>query len=94
MRLSKNHLTSHFFVAMDEHQSRLTLLCRVCGKSPKTYMHRKDSNACKALMLAAFGVDVGNESTEIYPHLVCNHCYLSMKRIKKSKETVVVLKPR
>ena len=77
---------------MDEHQTRLKFLCRVCGRKAKTYMHKKDSNACKSLLLAAFGVDVGSESGEIYPSLVCNHCYLSMQQIKKSKETGIVLK--
>lgn len=54
-------------------------------------MHRKDSNPVKSLLLAAFGVDIANESEEVYPHLVCNNCYLSMKRIQKSQEMGVAL---
>lgn len=55
-------------------------------------MHRKNSDACKSLILAAFGVDMASESKEVYPQLVCNNCYLSMKRIQKSKETGVTMK--
>lgn len=79
---------------MEEHLSRVKILCRVCGKNPKSYMHRKISDKVKPLLLSAFGVDVSNEPAEIYPSLVCNHCYLSlsMQRIAKSKETGVVSK--
>ena len=31
---------------------------------------------------------------EVYPHLVCNKCYLAMKRIEKSKESGIVLNSR
>lgn len=77
---------------MEGHQSRLKFLCRVCAKTSKKYSHRKDSDVCKPLLLAAVGVDVESEPKEVYPSCVCNKCYLSLQRIKKSKETGVVLK--
>ena len=77
---------------MENHQNILKLLCRVCGKKPKTYTHKKNSDACNSLLITAFGIDVRSESQEVYPTLVCNNCYLSMKRIKISKESGVALK--
>ena len=66
-------------------------MCRVCGKKAKTYLHNKESEKCKPLLLATFGVDVESEDKEIYPSSVCNNCYRSMQRIRTSQETGVHL---
>lgn len=77
---------------MADHQNRLKNMCRVCGKRPKKYSHNKESDACKSLLLGSFGIDVKSEPKEVYPHLVCNNCYLSMQRINRSKESGIALK--
>lgn len=77
---------------MEQHKKNLENLCRVCAKKGKKYTFNKNSDACKALLLAAFGVDVDSEAEEVYPTYVCSNCYKSMKRIKQSKESGVILK--
>ncbi len=43
--------------------------CRACGLKCKGYTHKKYSEQCKTALLSVFGIDVGEESEAVYPHL-------------------------
>ena len=60
--------------------------CRVCGNKPKGYKHNKNSDACQGILSSVFGLDVAAESDEIYPPVVCNSCYLTMRELEKAKQ--------
>ena len=53
----------------------------------KGYTHNKISEQCKAALLSAFGLDVGEENEAVYPPLVCHTCYLTLRQLQNAKET-------
>ena len=51
---------------MEAHKEHLKILCRVCCKRPKGYVHKKISEACQSLLSSELGiVDVLSESEDI-----------------------------
>ena len=71
---------------MEAHKVHLKNLCRVCGKKPKGYIHKKISEACQSLLSSE--LDIHTASTEpdnIYPPGVCNSCYLILKQKQKGE---------
>lgn len=71
---------------MELHKKHLENQCRVCGNKPKRYKHDKSSDACQGVLSSVFSLDVTSESDDIYPPVVCNSCYLTMKEIERSKQ--------
>ena len=65
---------------MEAHKEHIKILCRVCGKKPKGYVHKKNSDACKGILSSVLGLEVETESEDIYPSGICNSCYLILKR--------------
>ena len=49
--------------------------------------HNKNNDPCKAVLLNAFGIDVGKESEEIYPSLVCQNCYLTLWQLHNAQQS-------
>lgn len=62
---------------MDDHKKHLKNRCRVCGRKGKGYMHNKNSDKCKAVLLNA-GVAVDSDAPDIHPEVVCNSCYITL----------------
>ena len=52
------------------------VLCRV-------YAHDKRSHQCVAILS---WITAEEENEDIYPHLVCNSCYLTMRQLHTAKE--------
>ena len=71
---------------MEQHKFCLQNLCRVCGKKPKCYFHDKNSNNCRGALGSVLSVAAGEKDENIYPPKICNHCYLTLIQLKKSKE--------
>ena len=59
----------------------------MCAKKPKSYTHDKTSDQCNFLLKSVFGITTGEENDTIYPPLVCNHCYLTMRQLQLAKGT-------
>ncbi len=71
---------------MEAHKKHLNNLCRVCGKKPKGYIHKKISDACQSLLSSELGIHtVSSESESVYPPGVCNSCYLILKQKNKGE---------
>lgn len=75
---------------MEHHKQCLGNRCRVCGKKPNGYIHKKESDACQRVLLSMLGLDVSCESEEIYPPVVCNGCYATLKELVKAEEKGIV----
>lgn len=71
---------------MEQHKEYLKIQCRVCGKKPKRYKHDKNSDACQGVLSSVLELDVSSESEYIYPPVVCNSCYLTLKEIEKANK--------
>ena len=71
---------------MELHKKHIENKCKVCGNKPKGYKHNKNSDACQGILSSVFGLDVAAESDEIYPPVVCNSCYLTMRELEKAKQ--------
>ncbi len=72
--------------AMENHRKNLQNRCRVCGRKGKGYMHNKESEKCKAILLSA-NIAVDSDSTDIHPDSVCNSCYITLGQIRRAKES-------
>ena len=71
---------------MEAHKNHLNNLCRVCGKRPKGYIHKKTSDACQSLLSSELGIhSVASESVNVYPPGICNSCYLILKQKNKGE---------
>lgn len=46
-------------------------------------MHKKLSSTCEPLLSNLLNIDVRSESEEIFPPVVCNSCYLTLKKAKE-----------
>ena len=69
---------------MELHKKHIENWCRVCGNKPKGYKHCTDT--CQGILSSVFGLDVTAESDHIYPPVVCNSCYLTMREPEKAKQ--------
>ena len=71
---------------MEHHKKCLENKCRVCGNKPKGYIYKKESVACQKVLSSVLGLDVTSEPGEIYPSVVCNRCYATLKELDKAME--------
>lgn len=68
---------------MEEHLKMLQNRCRVCARKPTGYMHKKQSNTCASLLFSMLGIEATSESEDIFPPIVCNSCYITLKRARE-----------
>lgn len=65
---------------MEQHLKNLKNRCRVCGRKLTSYMHSKQSTICEALLSTMLKIEPKSESEEIFPPVVCNSCYITLKK--------------
>ena len=68
------------------HKTVLESLCRVCGnkiKSKTGYVNAKPCTAYSDTLFRCYGIDVENESLEIYPKYLCGGCKRKLDDLKK-----------
>ena len=70
---------------MEQHTKLLKNRCRVCGNKPRGYVHNKQSKACGSLLSTLLAIDVMSESEDIFPPVVCNSCYITLKKAKEER---------
>lgn len=77
---------------MDQHTKILKNKCRVCGMKPSGYVHNKHSDACATLLSTLLDIEARSESEVIFPPVVCNSCYITLKKAKE-EGTDIALTP-
>lgn len=80
---ARSKATYFFPLAMEGHSKLIKNRCRVCARKPTGYMHKKLSTTCESLLSTLLKVDVRSESEEVFPPVVCNSCYLTLKKAKE-----------
>lgn len=83
---------------MEDHQRHLRSLCRVCaGKLGRVSYSCTDcateqgsSTSHSKLLRLCLGCNIELDDPQIHPPRFCNSCYLSMKRVRESKENGTV----
>lgn len=73
---------------MEQHTNLLKNRCRVCGNKPRGYVHSKLSKACDSLLSTLLAIDVKSESEVIFPPVVCNSCYITLKKAKEERTDI------
>ena len=74
---------------MEQHKKCLEKRCRVCGRKPIGYLHSKYSKKCDSLLSTLLNISVTTESEDIYPPVVCNSCYITLKKTKEADKNIV-----
>lgn len=54
--------------------------------------HSKLSDPCKAVLSSVYGISVETETEDIYPPIVCNSCYLGLRRASLNQDSGPILK--
>lgn len=75
---------------MEGHSKILKNRCRVCARKPAGYIHNKLSTTCESLLSTLLKIDARSESEEIFPPVVCNSCYLTLKKAKKEGTNIAL----
>ena len=61
----------------------------MCGRKPKGYVHSKYSAKCESLLSTLLKISVAIESDDIFPPVVCNSCYITLKKAKEDDADIV-----
>ena len=61
----------------------------MCGRKPIGYVHSKYSEKCDSLLSTLLNISVTTESEDIYPPVVCNSCYITLKKTKEADKNIV-----
>ena len=63
----------------------------MCGRKPKSYVHSKYSKKCESLLSTLLNINVTTESDDIFPSVVCNSCYITVKKAKEDDTITNIL---
>ena len=74
---------------MEQHKNCIEKRCRLCGRKPKGYVHSKYSAKCESLLSTLLKISVAKESDDIFPPVVCNSCYITLKKAKEDDADIV-----
>ena len=61
----------------------------MCGRKPKGYVHSKYSKKCESLLSTLLNISVTTESDDIFPPVVCNSCYITVKKAKEDDTNIL-----
>ena len=53
------------------------------------YVHSKYSQKCASLLFTLLNIRVTTESEDIFPPVVCNSCYLTLKKTKEDETNIL-----